>query len=117
MTYSWDYHFYAYGHSREVPIKAEMSCRFIIGHLSFGGDAHKKEMPAMQLESCAAVSKQDRGRKTKVDPHHLAVYVLQLRVHGRIKHPDVPYRRESIPGLISREMPELRPEAHPDFSS
>jgi hypothetical protein len=74
-------------------------------------------MPAMRLESCTVVSKQNRGRKTKVDSYHLAVHILQLCVHGRIGHPDVPNRRESIPGDISWEMPELRYEAHPDISS
>jgi hypothetical protein len=117
MTPSWDEHFYAYGHSREVSIKTEMSCRFIIGPVSFGGGANKKEMPAMRLESRTVVSKQDRGRETKVDSYHLAVHILQLCVHGRLRHPDVPNRREGIPGEISREMPELRHEAYPDFSS
>ena len=83
----------------------------------FGGGAHKKEMPAMRLESRTVIPKQDRGWKTKVDPYHLAVHILQLRVHGRLRHPDVPDRREGVPGVISREMPELRYEAHPDFSS
>jgi hypothetical protein len=94
-----------------------MNCLFITGPVSFGGGTHKKEMPAMRLESRTVVPKQDRGRKTKVDSHHLAVHIMQLCVHGRIRHPVVPDRRKSISGKISGEMPELRPEAHPDFSS
>lgn len=71
----------------------------------------------MQFESSKVVSKQDRGRKKKVDPRNMAMHILQLRVHRRIRHLDVPDRGEGVSGIVSWEMSELRHENDSYFSS